>query len=262
MKISRVTLKSVSNCFQVHINLIIGLRSVDNFSYTNLILSVSLWSWWPHLCVTIKNVGGNLLCCSSFNDWINLQIEGWCSTINSWNLLCPPSTVLFVLWSPLSTDYKHSSFLAEILELLVFFCFCYTFHGHTLSQHNPWCHLNFLLLSRQCTHKFHLHLPKAQIKVQTTWMHTYRCYFPLSNTCVRPKEDIFRHSDCEKWNKHPVTVHLVGVVKSHSYLQSQNSSCTMTCSCWGFFRVQVKVLPHIYTSVSFHFFIVKCKSMA
>ena len=96
--------------------------------------------------------------------------------------------------------YKYSKFLVEILDLLVFVCLCHAFHKHTLSQHDPLGHLHFLLNYTQC---IHLYLPKEQMEVQTTWMYTYGCYFPLSHTQVLDlKKLFFYHSDCEKRNKH------------------------------------------------------------
>ena len=122
--------------------------------------------------------------------------------------------------------YKRTKFLVEILELLVF-CPCHIFHRHTVSQHNPFGHLNFLLHSPQCTHKFHLHLPKAQIKIQTTQMHPYKCYFPLSYTCVLDPKNIFFTTVIVKSETSIFFLaHLLVVIKSHSYLQSQNPSYT------------------------------------
>ena len=86
--------------------------------------------------------------------------------------------------------YKHSKFLVEILELTVS-CLCHSFHRRTLSQHNPLGHLLFLLHSPQGIQKFHLHLPNSQIKVQTTWIHTYRYCRLLSYTCLLDPKKIF-----------------------------------------------------------------------
>lgn len=60
---SRVTLKSMSNCSWVNIDLIIGfllILSVNSFSDTDSILLVLSWAWWPHLSVTTKSLGDNL----------------------------------------------------------------------------------------------------------------------------------------------------------------------------------------------------------
>ena len=75
----------------------------------------------------------SLLFCLSCNTSINFQIEGWCTTIRFWNLLCQPSNALFILWLLV---YKHFKFLVEILELLAFFNLCHTFHRtYTLSTY-------------------------------------------------------------------------------------------------------------------------------
>ena len=61
---SRVTLKSMNNCSQIYINLIIDfifIMSVNNIGYTNFIFLVSLWSLRLYLSVTTKSSGDNLL---------------------------------------------------------------------------------------------------------------------------------------------------------------------------------------------------------
>ena len=138
----------------------------------------------------------------------------------SHSIVCPviPGSVLM---------YKHSRILMEVLWLLFFFCPCHAFNGHTLSQYNPLGHLNFPLNSPECTQKFHLCLPKAQMEVLTTWMHTYRRYLPLEYTHILDPKKIFFATVVVKWNTHHFIVHLLGIVQSHSYLQSQNPSCTM-----------------------------------
>lgn len=88
-------------------------------------------------------------------------------------------------------------------------------------------HLNFLLPSPQCTQKFHLHLPKVKIEVQTTYTHLWVLVSILLYLCARPKGDIFL---AQWWWKVKTSilllVHVVRVIKSHWYLQSQNPSCT------------------------------------
>lgn len=61
MKFGKVTLR-LSNCSRVYINPIgfLFILSVSSFSDVGLILSVSLWGWWPYLNVTTKNLGDNL----------------------------------------------------------------------------------------------------------------------------------------------------------------------------------------------------------
>lgn len=103
-------------------------------------------------------------------------------------------------------NYKQYKFLVEILELLVFFGLCHAFHRHTLSQHNPLGYLNFILYSPQYTQKFCLHISKAEIEVQTTWMHTYGCFFFLSHTHALDSKKIFScHGYSDRWNTHPFT---------------------------------------------------------
>ena len=185
---------------------------------------------------------GLLLRCSSFNTSIisKLQDDAPPSAFE----ICYASLPLCCL----SCDhhsvlmYKLSRFLVEILELLAFFCLCHAFLRHTLSQHNPLGHLNFLLHSPQfpafSTQKLHSHLPKAQMVVQTTWMHTYGCYFPLSYTFVLdPKKIFFTAGIVKSEISISLLVHLEGVVESHLYLQSQNPSCTMWGYCRDFFPV-------------------------
>lgn len=65
MKFYRVILNSMSNCYQVCIDLVISfifIISVNNFCYMNLILSVSMWSWSLYLITTPEN----LTICSCF----------------------------------------------------------------------------------------------------------------------------------------------------------------------------------------------------
>lgn len=145
-----VTLKSMSNCSKVYISLIIGFIfvSVNNFCCTNLTCQYYLevggciWLWpsrtWVITCL--------LLCCSSFNTSINLQMEGWCTTISF--EICFTSLPLWCLSfnHPSVLICKHCRFLVDILELLVF-CLCYAFLRHTLSQHNPLGHLIFSAVS-------------------------------------------------------------------------------------------------------------------
>jgi len=65
MKFYRVILNSMSNCYQVCIDLVISfifIISVNTFCYMNLILSVSMWSWSLYLITTPEN----LTICSCF----------------------------------------------------------------------------------------------------------------------------------------------------------------------------------------------------
>lgn len=114
--------------------------------------------------------------------------------------------------------YKQSKFLVEILELLVFFGLCHAFHRHTLSQHNPLGYLNFILYFPQCTQKFCLYIPKAQIEVQTTWMHTYGSYFVVIIHVLDPKRIFFTTVIVKSETSICLLVHLVEVVDLHSYL--------------------------------------------
>ena len=83
-KFYRVILNSMSNCYQVCIDLVISfifIISVKNF-YMNLILSVSLWIWSLYLITTTENLTiCSLLCYSSFNTSISLQME---ANFKSW----------------------------------------------------------------------------------------------------------------------------------------------------------------------------------
>ena len=85
MKFYRVILNSMSNCYQVWIDLVISfifIISVNNFCYMNLILSVSLWSWSLYLITTTENLTiCSLLCYSSFNTSVGLQME---ANFKSW----------------------------------------------------------------------------------------------------------------------------------------------------------------------------------
>lgn len=120
MKFCRVTLKLMSIALRNRWTWLLALYLLylNNFSYTNLILSVSLWNWWLYLSVTIKNLGDNLFIALllSFNALVNLQIGGWCTTI---------IFEICYAYLPLCLSYdcpsvlicKHSKFLVEILEL-------------------------------------------------------------------------------------------------------------------------------------------------
>lgn len=102
--------------------------------------------------------------------------------------------------------YKNSDFLMKILALLVF-RLCHIFHANTLWKHNPLGHRHFFLHFPQCTkiflyffqrHKWklkHCLYFRMQVGVTTIVKYSY----------VGNKEDIFRPSNCEKWNKHPFT---------------------------------------------------------
>lgn len=136
-------------------------------------------------------------------------------------------------------NYKQYKFLVEILELLVFFGLCHAFHRHTLSQHNPLGYLNFILYSPQYTQKFCLHISKAEIEVQTTWMHTYGCYFIVIHV-LDPKRIFFTTVIVKSETSICLLVHLVEVVDLHSHLQSWNPLCTM--------KLMSRFLPHANAS--------------
>lgn len=225
MKFGTVTLKSMRSCSKVYISLIIGFIfvSVNNFCCTNLTCQYyrevggCIWLWpsrtWVITCL--------LLCCSSFNTSINLQVEGWCTTISF--EICFASLPLWCLSfnHPSVLICKHCRFLVDILELLVF-CLCYAFLRHTLSQHNPLGHLIFFCSLHSVLKSFIYIFQRYKWKSQQHGC-SYVCYFLLSYTHVLdPKKDIFHHSSCET----SIFMHLV-VVKSYSYLQSWNLSCTM-----------------------------------
>lgn len=64
-----------------YINLIIDfifIISVNNFSYTNLILLISLWSWWLYFTVTTKYLCDNFMALLFIfgTSAVDLQIEG------------------------------------------------------------------------------------------------------------------------------------------------------------------------------------------
>ena len=171
MKFYRVILNSVSNCCQVCIDLVISfififIISVSNFCYMNLILLVSLWSWSLYLITTTKNLTiCSLLCDSSFNTSISLQMEGW-NTITSFEISfdsLPLHCSSCGCHSGLM--YKHFDFLMKISALLVF-SLCHIFHEHTFWKHNLLGHRNIFLHFPQCTQNFPLLLPKTQMEAQ------------------------------------------------------------------------------------------------
>lgn len=78
--------------------------------------------------------------------------------------------------------YKCPRFLVEILDFLAFYL-CHTFQRHILSKCKTLGHLNLLLYPPQCSQNFiYIFQRQKQKEVQTTWMHTYGCYFLLSCT--------------------------------------------------------------------------------
>lgn len=185
----------------------------------NLILSVLLWSWsctcvWPPgTWVTTRS----RLCHLSVSASGNLHVEGWCATTSFWDvlcqlllgclscdhrlvLMCERSRFLLHSWGvwssalpvlprtyTLNTTYSVIWFFFRLLHsVLQSVIFIFQRHKWTFKRH-------------ACT------LTGVQVLLSVV-IHPH----------VRPKEGIFRHSDCEKWNRHPLTPALGWVVELQS----------------------------------------------
>lgn len=124
-------------------------------------------------------------------------------------------------------------------------CLCQDFHRHVHSPHDPLVHPPFFLQFPQCTPKFHLHLPKTQVEVQITGMHTHGCYFLLSYSQISDTKKVFTTVIVKSESSTLFRLHLTGVVKSHSYLQISKFIRHNERLLLRFLSVQMQVFSHL-----------------
>ena len=169
-------------------------------------------------------------------------------------MLWQPSTVLFVLWLLFSVDIKIfqvSGGNLRTCDLMPLPRFPQTCTLTTWSIRSS----KFFLQFPQCTQNFHLHLPKTQIEVQITGMHTHRCYFLLSYSQISDTKKCFTTVRVKTESRTLFLLHLTGVVKSHSYLQISKFIGQMKGCCWDFFLYKHKyflICLSISVSLPFH----------